>query len=220
MQQQQMPQPQFTFEGGHLVMFHQEVTGLSMKDPNVNDKDRMQDLLAQTKYLSNNYDIAMNEASHDALFQVYKQNHSNIKDLERQLFTAMFKKGWYRLPVADAQSVADAFQKAQKLQSQLPFPTQMQSATGTRAPSMTMTQAMQQAKTQGQTANTTTNHMPTQTGSQMGAGSTMGAGSQATGGGTQTTQQAGSSQQLNQVVDKAIQQAQHGQVPAGFPAGH
>ncbi|HWI62215.1 MAG TPA: spore coat protein [Symbiobacteriaceae bacterium] len=124
-QQQQMPQPQFTFEGGHLVMFHNEVTGLNWTDPNVNDKDRMQDLLSTCKYLSNSYDTAMNEASHDALYQVFRQNHSNTKDMERQVYNTMFKKGWYRLPVADAQSVADAFNKAVQLQSQLPYKSQL-----------------------------------------------------------------------------------------------
>lgn len=150
--QQQLPQPQFTFEGGHLVMFHDQVTGLNWKDANVNDRDRMQDLLSQEKYLSNSYDTAMNEASHDALFQVLKQNHAKTKDLARQLYTTMFKKGWYRLAVADAQSVADAFNKSKQLQSQLPFPSNLgaASATGSRAPGSTMSQAMQQARSQGQ----------------------------------------------------------------------
>ncbi|HWI50673.1 MAG TPA: spore coat protein [Symbiobacteriaceae bacterium] len=146
--QQQIPQPQFTFEGGHLVMFHNEVTGLNLKDPNVNDKDRMTDLLSSAKHISDSYDTAMNEASHDALFQVFKQNHSKVKDLERQIYTTMFKKGWYKLPVADAQSVATAFENARKVQSQLPFPAQMPSASGSRAPSAGITQAMQQAKSQ------------------------------------------------------------------------
>lgn len=149
-QNQQLPTPQFTFEGGHLIMFHDEVTGLNWKDPNVNDRDRMQDLLSTEKYLTNSYDTAMNEASHEALFQVFKQNHSKCQDLERQVYTTMFTKGWYRLPVADAQSVADAFNKSRELQSQLPFQSQMPSATGTRAPSGGVNQAMQQARQQGQ----------------------------------------------------------------------
>ena len=153
MQQSQMPQPQFTFEGGHVIMFHHEAEGLpNQADPNVNDRDRMQDLLSQAKHLSNGYDTAMNEASHDALFQVWKQNHSKVKDLERQIYTTMFKKGWYRLPLADAQAVADAFANTRKLQSQLPFPSRMPDTTGSRAPGHLTSQAMQQAKSQGQQA--------------------------------------------------------------------
>ncbi|HYF93682.1 MAG TPA: spore coat protein [Symbiobacteriaceae bacterium] len=156
----QLPQPQFTFEGGHVIMFHHEAEGLPKQtDPNVNDRDRMQDLLSQMKYLSDGYDTAMNEASHDALFQVWKQNHSKVKDLERQVYATMFKKGWYRLPVADAQGVADAFSNARQLQIQLPFPSKMPDATGSRAPSQSTTTAMQQARAQAmQTMGAPTRH--------------------------------------------------------------
>lgn len=150
MPQQQMPTPQFKFAGGHLVMYHDEHTGLtkSAKDANVNDRDRMQDLLATEKYLTNSYDTFLNEASHDALFQVVKQNHSKCQDLQRQVYNTMFKKGWYKLAVADAQSVSDAFNNAVKGKNQLPFPSNIGQASGARAPSVSMTQAMQQARQQ------------------------------------------------------------------------
>jgi spore coat protein CotF len=121
-QQVQDVQPQFTFEGGHMVMYRQESTGLpQVKDANVNDRDRMQDLLAQEKYLGVAYNIAMNEAGHEELFQVFKQNHDNIHQLQRNLFNTMFKKGWYKLPVADAQAVAQTVQQFQQYQTQFPF---------------------------------------------------------------------------------------------------
>lgn len=152
MQQQQMPTPQFKFEGGHLVMYHQESTGLTqaVKDSNVNDRDRMQDLLATEKYLTNAYDTFLNEASHDALFQVVKQNHSKCQDLQRQVYNTMFKKGWYKLAVADAQSVSDAYNKAVQAKNQLPFPSKMGQPTGSRVPNVSITQAMQQAQQQAQ----------------------------------------------------------------------
>jgi hypothetical protein len=150
MQQQQMPTPQFKFEGGHLVMYHQASTGLPQtRDSNVNDRDRMQDLLSTEKYLTNSYDTFMNEASHDALFQVIKQNHSKCQDLQRQIYTTMFAKGWYKLAVADAQSVADAYNKAVQSKSQFPFPSNLgQQQTGAQAPQISITQAMQQAQQQ------------------------------------------------------------------------
>ncbi|HYG57964.1 MAG TPA: spore coat protein [Symbiobacteriaceae bacterium] len=146
MQQQvgsNMTQPQFTFEGGHLVMFHDEVTGLQAKDSNVNDRDRMQDLLSTQKYLSDGYDKAMNEASHDALWQVFQQNHQNTKQLERQIFNTMFKKGWYKLPVADAQSVAWAHNQFSQYRTQFPFPSQIQQVSSNMQ--MTGTQSQQQS---------------------------------------------------------------------------
>ncbi|HYF76266.1 MAG TPA: spore coat protein [Symbiobacteriaceae bacterium] len=150
MQQQQMPTPQFKFEGGHLVMYHPASTGLPQtRDSNVNDRDRMQDLLSTEKYLTNSYDTFMNEASHDALFQVIKQNHSKCQDMQRQIFNTMFAKGWYKLAVADAQSVSDAYNKAVQSKSQFPFPSNLgQQQTGAQAPHISITQAMQQAQQQ------------------------------------------------------------------------
>lgn len=125
-QQSQQAQPQFTFEGGHLVMYHTEPTGLpQVKDANVNDRDRMQDLLATEKYLSTAYNTALLEASHDGLFHIWHQNQEVCQRLQRQCFQTMFKKGWYKLPVADAQSVSHAYGQFQQYKTQFPFPSGM-----------------------------------------------------------------------------------------------
>lgn len=140
----QQPQPQFTFEGGHLVMFHQEQTGLPItRDATVNDRDRTFDLLAQEKYLSSLYNIAMFESSHDQLHQILKQNLDTVHQLQRTLFNTAFKKGWYRLPVADAQSLFTTFNDVQKHRSEFPYPAQ-QGAQGQDAGSAQSDQQLQQ----------------------------------------------------------------------------
>jgi spore coat protein CotF len=150
-QQTQMPTPQFKFEGGHLVMYHQEATGLpTTRDSNVNDRDRMTDMLSTEKYLTSSYDTFLNEASHEALFQVVKQNHTKCQDLQRQLYTTMFKKGWYKLAVADAQSVSDAFTKATQLKTQLPFPSNLGQMSSNQGTNVSITKAMQEAQQQMQ----------------------------------------------------------------------
>ncbi|MEW8978634.1 MAG: spore coat protein [Symbiobacterium sp.] len=127
MQQEQGVQPQFTMQGGHLTMEHKEQTNLPrVKDPSMNDRDRMQDLLAQEKYVSSGYDMAMIEASHDALFNVFKQNFDSCMQMQRQVYHLMFKKGWYKLPVAEAQSVAHTFQQFLQYKTQFPFPPSQQ----------------------------------------------------------------------------------------------
>ena len=160
--QMQQPQPQFIVEAGHLVMTHTEATGLpQVKDATVNDRDRMQDLLAQEKYLTDGYNHGMIEASHDALFQVLKQNHDACHQMQRQLFNGMFKKGWYKLPVADSQAVMMAYQQFQGYRSQFPFPgqqgqgqQQQQAATQTTASATASTGAQaQQAQGQNQQQN-------------------------------------------------------------------
>lgn len=124
---QQQAKPQFAFEGGHLVMYHKEPTGLpKVKDATVNDRDRMQDLLAQEKYLTWAYTTAMNEASHEELWRVMKQNFDACQQLQRQIFNGMFKKGWYKLPVADAQALSHTLQQFKQYQTQFPFPTRLQ----------------------------------------------------------------------------------------------
>lgn len=225
---QQMPQPQFTFEGGHLVMYHTEATGLQAKDATVNDQDRMTDILNTEKHLTMEYDVAMNEASHDALYQVLKQNNDSCHQLERQLFNVMFKKGWYRLPVADAQSVASTLQKFQQYQSQFPFPnqTKQQQQQGQQASLQQSVSMQQQVTTPTQTATRNVQVSVKATPSQSQASVQAQTNAQAQTAGAQSTtaqtaqtataQTAGASQadqQLNQKVSQAIRQAEQGQVP-------
>lgn len=123
--------PQFTFEGGHMVMYQEESAGLPQTlDATVNDRDRMQDLLAQEKYMTVGYNIALNEASHDELFQVLKENADTCHQMQRQVFDTMFQKGWYKLPVADAQAMAHAYEQFQQWQSQFPFQQGQTAAAG------------------------------------------------------------------------------------------
>lgn len=120
---QQMPQPEFSLQGGHVVMSHKDQTGLpQVKDANVNDRDRMQDLLAQEKYLTAAYNIAMIEASHQELFDAIKQNFDDCHQCQRDIYETMFKKGWYKLPVADAQAVSQTLNQFQQYQVQFPYP--------------------------------------------------------------------------------------------------
>lgn len=186
---QKMASPQFAFEGGHLVMYHKEATGLpQVKDATVNDRDRMQDLLAQEKYLTAAYNVAMYEASHEGLHQVMKQNFDVCQKLQRQLFNAMFDKGWYRIPVADAQAMSTALQQFKQYQTQFPFPPRRQQAG-----------AQETAPT-------------AQAGGRQRSGRM--AGPRAAGAGAHAGRTGGRAQ-LNQQVNQALQQIQQGRMPAG-----
>lgn len=153
--QQKGVQPQFSMQGGHLIMAHQEQTGLpKVKDASMNDRDRMQDLLAQEKYVTSGYHMAMIEASHQALFDVIKQNCDDCFRLQRQVYNLMFKKGWYKLPVASAQSVQHAFQQFAQYQTQFPFPP---------SPEVARMAAETSGQTGGQSAGQTYGQAGTQT---------------------------------------------------------
>jgi len=125
-QSQQQVQPQFTIQGGHVVMYHQDPSGSNLvKDSNVNDRDRLVDVLTTEKYLTEFYTHAMHEAGTDKLFQLFQQNYDSCMQLQRQHFNAAFKKGWYRLPVADAQTVVAVHEQFKQMQSEFPFPSQI-----------------------------------------------------------------------------------------------
>ena len=219
---QQMAQPQFTFEGGHLVMYHKEATGLQTKDATVNDADRMTDVLNTEKHLTTEYNVAMNEASHDALYQVLKKNADTCHQLERQLFNVMFKKGWYKLPVADAQSVAAAFNKFQQYKSQYPFPQKSQQQQQSASQGVTsQISATTQTPTATRTAQVSVKSTGSSTQASVNASTKTPAGT-ATTTISNTAQMAGGAnpdQAIQQKVSQVLGEAERGQIPTGY-TGH
>lgn len=200
----QQTQPQFTFEGGHLVMFHQEQTGLPQtRDANVNDRDRMYDLLNTEKMITTEYHTAMLEAADEQLFNVLKQCHDNCHQVQRQLFNTAFKKGWYRIPVAEAQAVVAAFTKFQQTQKEFPFPVSQQ----TKQQSSSVSTDGQWPQLAVAATNLATNMTTT----------TAYANAASSGGMTKSATQSTNSaadQKLQQVVSQAIQEAQQGKTPS------
>lgn len=61
------------------------------------DKDRLEIILELEKNMSNNYSIAMNEASTDDLYESYFDMFTSIKDTTRDIFDLMNYLGWYNL---------------------------------------------------------------------------------------------------------------------------
>lgn len=129
---QQQTQPQLTYEAGRIVMSYPQTSDLpTVKDATVNDRDRTQDLLAQEKYLTAAYTTALAEMGHEELTQVVKQNFETCHKLQRQLFNLMFHKGWYKLPVANAEAVKQTVNQFKQYQTQFPFPTNVQGTSQT-----------------------------------------------------------------------------------------
>lgn len=67
----------------------------------MNDQNRLMDLLNTLKNLTNNYSIFLNEASNDHLYNDIIKLFKDIQDMQRELFNLLFKKGWYILEKAD-----------------------------------------------------------------------------------------------------------------------
>ena len=77
-------------------------TGIEM-----NDRDYLNVILELEKNMSNNYSIAINEASNDYLYEDYLALFEDTKDAAREAYNLMFKNGWYTLEEADEQKVND-----------------------------------------------------------------------------------------------------------------
>lgn len=218
---QQMAQPQFTFEGGHLVMYHKEATGLQTKDATVNDADRMTDVLNTEKHLTTEYNVAMNEASHDALYQVLKKNADTCHQLERQLFNVMFKKGWYKLPVADAQSVAAAFNKFQQYKAQYPFPqkSQQQQQQQQQQTVSSQVSATMQTPTATRTAQVSVRSTGTNTTASANTSAQTAAGTTNTSTTAKTAGATNPDQAIQQQVSQVLSAAEQGKAPTSY-TGH
>jgi len=77
----------------------------------MNDKDVLNDILITEKNMSNNYSIALNEASNDHLYKDFLTIFQETQEAQRQLFNLLFKKGWYTLEKADTNKISEKYQE-------------------------------------------------------------------------------------------------------------
>lgn len=74
---------------------------------NMNDCDYVSTVLELEKNISNNYSIALNEASNDYLYEDYFSLLEDSKDIARELYNLMFQYGWYQLEEAEENKILD-----------------------------------------------------------------------------------------------------------------
>ena len=75
------------------------------KTPQMNDRDFINDILTTEKYFSNSYSVAINEMSHQVLFQDISNIANESQLMQRELYNLMFQKGWYGLEQAPLRSI-------------------------------------------------------------------------------------------------------------------
>ncbi|MDF0728069.1 spore coat protein [Cytobacillus sp. S13-E01] len=81
------------------------------KTPQMNDRDFINDMLATEKYMTDAYSNALNEASHEALYQDIRTIFNETQNSQRQLFNLMFEHGWYKLEAEEQQKVQQKHQQ-------------------------------------------------------------------------------------------------------------
>jgi spore coat protein CotF len=92
------------------------------KTPQMNDRDFVNELLATEKYLTNSYSTALNEMSHDSLYQDIQGIFNETQNCQRELYNVMYQNGWYKLEAADSQKLQQSYQQfADYLQQQSPY---------------------------------------------------------------------------------------------------
>jgi spore coat protein CotF len=92
-----------------------------VKGPQLNDRDRLNDVLATEKYLTDSFNIATREASHDQLHQDVLQILTDTHQAARQAYDLMFRKGWYTLEAAEQQKLNQASQQFGGYSTQFPY---------------------------------------------------------------------------------------------------
>ena len=85
----------------------------------LNDQDRMEDLLAQEKYLIGAYSTFIHEATCPELRTVLKDNFQDCVQNQYSIFDKMTQLGWYPTQNAPMQEVDAARQKFQQLKQRL-----------------------------------------------------------------------------------------------------
>ncbi|MCM3004476.1 spore coat protein [Priestia koreensis] len=90
------------------------------KTPEMNDRDYINDLLATEKYMTASYCTALNEFSHDALYQEVLGIFTETQNCQRELYNLMFKKGWYGVEAADQQQLQQTYEQFSGYTNQFP----------------------------------------------------------------------------------------------------
>lgn len=83
------------------------------------DRDRMEDLLAQEKYLIDSYSDFIPEAACPQLRQTLTENLNGCLNSQYDVFDQMRTLGWYPIKPAQQADIDDARQKSEQLRSQL-----------------------------------------------------------------------------------------------------
>lgn len=94
------------------------------KTPQMNDRDFINDILQTEKYFTDAYSVAMNEASHDGLYQDILAICTETQNAQRDLYNMMFKKGWYKLEAAEQKKLQQSYQQFQGYTNQFPYGNQ------------------------------------------------------------------------------------------------
>lgn len=92
-----------------------------VKGPEMNDRDRLNDVLALEKYLTDSFNTAAREASHKELHHDVMTVLTETHQMQYELFEVMFRKGHYKLEAEEQTKLDQAYQQFSGYASQFPY---------------------------------------------------------------------------------------------------
>jgi len=96
------------------------------KTPQMNERDFINDMLTTEKYLAQSYNTALNEASHNDLYEELLSIYTETQNTQRSLYELMFQKGWYSLESQDPSKLQKAYDQFQGYKNQFPYQNNVQ----------------------------------------------------------------------------------------------
>ncbi len=95
--------------------------GQQVKGPEMNDRDRLNDILATEKYITDGFNVFTREASHRSLYNDSAKILNETHQCARDLFNVMFQKSMYKLEGTDQQQLQQVQQQFQTYTKQFPY---------------------------------------------------------------------------------------------------
>ena len=92
-----------------------------VKDPNINLRDRLNDVLLTEKYNLIGYQIGINEMINDDLRGVVVGNRNSLQELHTRFFNELFNLGEYQADVASMPQITDTVDVFTNYKSQFPY---------------------------------------------------------------------------------------------------
>jgi len=91
-----------------------------VKGPGINDRDIINDMLMQEKYLTAGFNTGLNEMQNPKLHETVQGILSDLHNQQFRLFEMMYSKGWYKMKAADEQEIAQTHKQFKNYESQFP----------------------------------------------------------------------------------------------------
>jgi len=92
-----------------------------VKGPEMNDRDRVNDILALEKYLTDSFNVSAREASHAQLHQDIMTVLNETHQCQYELYQLMFRKGYYKLEAEEQTKLDQTYRQFSDYSTQFPY---------------------------------------------------------------------------------------------------